>query len=279
MNAPRVSTYCKVGALAMASLGVTSFALAQEESPHSLTANIAATSNYFYRGISQTNNGPALQLGVDYVYKPLNLYAGVWASNVDGSKARGYYYVDQDGQQVVVSPGTPDSQYQMTRAPGYDGSSVEVDLKLGWIPKFDKLGIDIGYQRYWYPGTRFQPNNFNEYHAGLSYDLWGYATPKFTSYYSDNFYGLGASWYHDLTVTVPLPYEFTLTGHYGWTRYNNSVNYGGGYSYNDYSVGLSRELYKGISLAVAWVDRDKTYLCAPPFQCGSSAVATLSYAF
>lgn len=43
--------------------------------------NVAATTDYVFRGASQTNEDPALQAGVDLTYG--SFYAGAWASNVD----------------------------------------------------------------------------------------------------------------------------------------------------------------------------------------------------
>jgi len=42
-----------------------SFAVSAQESP--ITANVTLTSDYLYRGISQTSGGPAIQGGFDYV--------------------------------------------------------------------------------------------------------------------------------------------------------------------------------------------------------------------
>lgn len=280
MKTPRITMTCLSSSLALSCICGMSSTLAATESPHSLKANVALTSNYMYRGVSQTNNGPAIQGGFDYTYVPLNLYAGVWASNVDSSSGTGYSYViDPAGQQVVVGADTPDAIYQQLSAPGYDGASMELDLKVGWAPTWDKFGLDIGYLRYEYPGTKTNANNTNEYHIGVSYDVLGYFTPKFTANYSDEFFGLQGAWYYDLTVAVPLPYAFSLVGHYGWTRFDNSPPHGGGASYDDYSVGVSREIYNGIALSVAWVDRNNTDLCAAPFQCGNTAVFTLAKSF
>lgn len=44
------------------------------------SANIGATSNYMWRGITQTQDGSALQAGLDYAHDS-GLYAGTWASN------------------------------------------------------------------------------------------------------------------------------------------------------------------------------------------------------
>ena len=43
--------------------------------------NIGATSDYVFRGISQTDNDPTIQGGIDLAYGIL--YAGWWASGLD----------------------------------------------------------------------------------------------------------------------------------------------------------------------------------------------------
>ena len=46
------------------------------------SANISAVSDYTFNGVSQTQNDPALQGGVDKAFEN-GTYAGTWASNVD----------------------------------------------------------------------------------------------------------------------------------------------------------------------------------------------------
>ncbi|MBS0329933.1 MAG: hypothetical protein JSR30_08780, partial [Proteobacteria bacterium] len=57
-----------VHALVLTSLvGAPAFAMADEPaSPHTLSANVSLTSNYVFRGISQTGGEPAIQGGLDY---------------------------------------------------------------------------------------------------------------------------------------------------------------------------------------------------------------------
>ena len=50
-------------------------------SPHTLTGNVGLFSQYVFRGLSQTNEKPALQGGLDYSHAS-GFYAGVWGSNV-----------------------------------------------------------------------------------------------------------------------------------------------------------------------------------------------------
>jgi hypothetical protein len=273
MNSRHVSIACATGAFLIASLGTSTMARAETESPHSFTANVALTTNYMFRGVSQTGNGPAIQGGFDYSYKPLGLYAGLWGSNVDSSSGTGYYVDETTGTPVVTDETNPNAVWVSLSAPGYDGASMELDLKLGWAWTFDKLGVDLGYLRYEYPMTNTDANNTDEFHLALSYDL-TYLTPKAVVNYSDDFYGFGASWYYDLSVAVPLPYDFSLTGHYGWTVFDDASDS----DYDDYSIGIARE-FGGFGFALSWVDRTKTDACVSPFDCGSTAVFTVSKAF
>jgi uncharacterized protein (TIGR02001 family) len=47
--------------------------------------NVGITSDYIFRGITQTTHSPALQGGVDYTHTS-GLYLGGWASNVKRNK-------------------------------------------------------------------------------------------------------------------------------------------------------------------------------------------------
>ena len=57
-------------------------AQAQEEDESGFNWNAAATSEYLFRGISQTDDHPAIQAGAGYSWSN-GLYLGAWASNVD----------------------------------------------------------------------------------------------------------------------------------------------------------------------------------------------------
>src|SRR5690606_38399513 len=49
-----------------------------------LSANIGATSNYVWRGVTQTDDSAAIQGGIDYSHES-GFYLGTWASNVEFS--------------------------------------------------------------------------------------------------------------------------------------------------------------------------------------------------
>ena len=64
-----------------------------------LSANAAITSNYIWRGVSQTENQAAGQGGIDWGFGP-GFYVGTWVSNVDFTAVEG-----QKGYEMDVYAG------------------------------------------------------------------------------------------------------------------------------------------------------------------------------
>ena len=57
-------------------------------SPDTFSANVGLFSEYVFRGITNTNEGPAIQGGFDYAHES-GFYAGVWASKAESTLAAG----------------------------------------------------------------------------------------------------------------------------------------------------------------------------------------------
>jgi uncharacterized protein (TIGR02001 family) len=74
----RLHTTC--AALAAALLAATPFAAFAQDDVD-IAFNVAVTSDYVFRGVSQTDEDPAISGGVDLTAG--SFYAGAWASNVD----------------------------------------------------------------------------------------------------------------------------------------------------------------------------------------------------
>ena len=55
--------------------------------PSPFSANVTLTTDYLYRGLSQTDSDPAIQGGFDYTHSS-GFFAGLWASNVDFATTR-----------------------------------------------------------------------------------------------------------------------------------------------------------------------------------------------
>jgi uncharacterized protein (TIGR02001 family) len=116
------------------------------------------TSDYDYRGISQTATDPALQGSLDYSHDS-GFYASAWGSSLDWGK-------------------------------GSD-ADVEIDYFAGFSRDFGDSGVswDLGVLAYTYPGL--SSANFVEYYGGLGYDGFNIKVS-----YSDDFAGVGESgWY------------------------------------------------------------------------------------
>ena len=85
------------------------------------SANVALTTDYVWRGASQSDEGPAIQGGIDFAH-PVGIYAGTWASNIN--------FDDVDG----------------------DTATIEVDFYGGYAHDFGNgFGADVGLIYYWYP--------------------------------------------------------------------------------------------------------------------------------
>jgi uncharacterized protein (TIGR02001 family) len=158
--------------------------------PGSFSANVALTSEYFFRGLSQTDDAPALQGGFDYeieLSKPLALYLGVWGSNVDFNEAS-----------------------------SVDGATVEIDLYGGLKGSIGETGLgwDAGFIYYTYPSADGSLDyDFVEVQGALSYDFGVASTSVSVNYSSDNFGGSGDALYPKLGVDVPIGKQLTLSGY------------------------------------------------------------------
>lgn len=213
-----------------------------EEGDHSLSANVAIVSNYMFRGISQTDNGPAIQGGFDYTYNPLNLYLGVWGSNVDSE--------------------------------GYDGASMEIDVYGGWRPTFGDLTLDLGVLGYLYPNTDNTDFDTVEYKAGATYDF-GVVAPGITVYYSPDWFNADDAWRYELSASIPLPADFKLVAKYGWNDFDNLKDY------QDWTVGVTVDVV-GVTLGLSYtdvVDLDRDTDCVAPFKCDGEVVFSVSKVF
>lgn len=150
--------------------------------------NIGATSQYIYRGFSQTGGDPTMQGGADVAYGIL--YAGVWAS--------GIRYEEYAGPDVTRFSGT------------------EWYLYGGIRPTWQGLTFDIGSIYYTYPGGEYV-----ELKAGLGGQL---APDLFTGvivYWSPDYIAdTGNVWTIEGSAAYALPrlamFAPSVTGQLGW---------------------------------------------------------------
>ena len=231
-------------------------ALAEEtRAATDLSFNAALTSDYRYRGISQTRLEPALQGGADVVHNASGLYAGAWASTI-----------------------------KWTRDAGGDGD-VEIDLYAGKRGEVASgLGYDVGVLTYVYPSNGlahvpgFASANTTEVYGQLSY---GPALVKY-SHAVTNLFGFvdsKNSGYLDLVANLDAGNGMTVNLHAGRQR----VAHNAAASYTDWKIGVTRDF--GIvtgALAYIGTNAGKTAYASPAngkFLGKSALVATVSKTF
>ncbi len=180
---------------------------AERERPE-LSANVALTSDYIFRGASQTEEGPAIQGGFDVTYKMF--YAGVWASNLD---------FGSDGN-------------------GNDVANIEIDVYAGLTHKFGAVEADLGVIYYAYPGAEDAGAELDyvEIKFGLSGDLTDKIGLSGTLYYSPEYTGeTGETLTYEGGISIALGtygrFSPTFTGTIGYTDFLDAAFEAGSYTY------------------------------------------------
>lgn len=245
--------------LVLSTLLIGSAAMAQTQAAapdYTLAYNVGVTSDYRFRGISQTSFDPALQAGVDFAHKS-GFYLGAWGSNISWIKD----YV------------------------GASDGSLEIDLYGGYKGAITQdLGFDVGLITYQYPGNKASDVTVNanttEIYGALSYSI---VTAKY-SRSSGNFVAnpsSSGSAYFEVAAAFDLGNGFTLTPHVGHQTIPNVANDAG--NYTDYAITLGKDFGNGLSATIAAVGtdaKDAFYKVAPRDNLGKSTlVAGLKYSF
>jgi len=177
-------------------------AKAEDEDSGPVTWSLALTSDYVFRGITQTDYDPALQAGVTYTFDN-GIYVGAWTSNVD--------FQDKHG---------PD---------------VEFDTYLGWGHDLnDQWNVDLSLVHYAYFGER------DDYGSVDYTEVIGKATWKemltLTVAYAPDYSNLDYnSTYVNLGGTWDIGNDFNLNAGVGHTHFSDDNG-----NYNDWNLGISR---------------------------------------
>jgi uncharacterized protein (TIGR02001 family) len=212
--------------ITLATLATLAAPLRAEETPpdNALSFNAALTSDYRYRGISQTRLQPAVQGGADYTNNPTGLYAGTWLSTIKWTgDAGGSGHVEWDvyagkrgelGAGVSYDAGVLGYVYPsngLKHVPGFvDANTAEIYGQLGYGPAYAKVSSALT-------------------------NLFGYPDSRHSAYL-------------DLGANVDLGQGWTLNLHAG----RQDVRHNDAASYTDVKLGVTRDL--GVaSVAIAFV--------------------------
>jgi uncharacterized protein (TIGR02001 family) len=229
--------------------------LAEEEEkgdwlPGEFSATVALTSDYIFRGVSQTDHEPALQGSIGYSVETgilgTSLFGGVWGSNVDFN----------DGDEAHV---------ELDWSFGLSGDVA--DTGIGW---------SLGGVYYHYPGAR----------SGLNYDYWevpltltyspveDLVTLTGSYFYSPDFFAASGDGHYvngKVAVTPDLTkyFDIALFGALGHQWVDDNSRFGAE-DYLDWTLGITVTI-KGVDLTAAYTDTDLsksdcfggTNLCEP----------------
>jgi uncharacterized protein (TIGR02001 family) len=145
-----------------------------------ISGNISLTSDYVSRGVSYSDNNPAVQGGLDF-FHPTGFYSGIWGSNYD---------FDTDAQ-------------------------VEMDFYGGIAgPIVGGLGWDFGVAYYVFPEE--SGTNYGEVYGGLNYKAFA---SKFW-YANDYGGTGGNETYLEVGLKLNLPHSVGLGLHGGYSDFD-----------------------------------------------------------
>jgi uncharacterized protein (TIGR02001 family) len=204
-------------------------ASAQAAAASPLTGNLTITTDYRFRGISQSYGLPAVQGGIDWAHGS-GFYLGNWNSSVSGNQFP-------------------------------NGASLEMDFYGGFkFPLGADITADVGVLYYYYPGAFY--NGFGS--AEPKYDnlevyFGGIAGPLSAKVYVaiSDFFGLdettggkgsSGSYYVDLAYATEIAPKLTLGAHVGYQSVRNYSDL----SYVDYKLGVTYD-WTGWMLSAAYV--------------------------
>ncbi len=196
------------GALALSAL------IAGPASAGELSGDLGVVSDYVFRGVSQSNQNPAVQAGLSYSFDN-GFYVGTWASQVDFNSE----------------------------------ADAEVDFFAGYAFDIsDNIAADVQVLRYVYPDEGAL--NYNE----LIFTLTVLDNLSATLAYTDDIYNYDVDGYYvGLGYDIALPGELTLTPAVGYSRFAAGSLSDSSESYMDWSLGLSRD-FGPVSASLSYHD-------------------------
>jgi len=185
---------------------------------HVVAYTVGITSDYRFRGISQTQKEAALQFSADYTNTPSGLYAGTFVSNVKWVRAN------------ALTAGSDDT------------APIEIDLYAGKRGDIGAgLTYDLGGIYYYFPGESLKSTSLARSASTLeAYGQVGFgpAYVKYSYAFTDTFAtGDSGSYYIDSGINYPIADKLTLNAHIGHQTYKGVT----GYNYEDWKLGLTND--------------------------------------
>lgn len=186
-----------------------------EDSP--VSSNMTLTTNYLYRGVTQTGDRGAIQGGIDYAAN--GIYVGAWGSNIS-------WLTDSAASTGYTAKG-----------------SLELDTYGGYRGEAGDVSYDVGFLRYNYSGEVAAGTvsaNTNEIYGAVTYSL---ATVKYSRSLS-NLFGVAdskGSTYLEVNGSYDVEAAgVSLSAHLAKQTVAGAAN--SGLTYKDYNVKVAKDL-------------------------------------
>ncbi len=206
----------KLATVAAALLSTVGFSQAANAS---VEANVGVTSNYLWRGVSQSQDGPSVSGGLDYSHES-GFYAGTWIGTIDFG----------------------------------GGSGTENDYYLGYGGEAGDFGYDVGYIYYAYPATGFEDSNFGEVYFNGSYGAFGFGVAYTINSDIDDDAPFGTGdMYLSVSYGFELPEEYSLGVTYGYYNFDSDDAVYGDVDYGHFQLDLSKGDF---TLSVSKADKE-----------------------
>jgi len=240
----------KLSILSAALIG--GLALPAQADELTLGASATFTTDYVFRGISQTSENPAVQASLDASYGIF--YLGAWGSNVDFG-------------------GGPFGQ---------DIANIEIDYYAGITPEWQGISFDIGGIYYTYPGAYDPGGDFDyfELKTGASYTFGESFTVGVTNYWTPEFSGeIGDADALELAGDYAFSgklfnfFSPSVSALVGWQWFDA----GGDYTY--WNAGLTLGFMENWSADIRYWDTDISGCTSGVFSCDGRVVGTVSASF
>jgi len=200
--------------------------------PKNISGTVWLTTDYVFRGLSNSDENPAAQGSLDYTFK--GFYIGIWGSNTEFSDAH-----------------------------------IEIDYYGGYGGEIGNFSYDFMAIYYSYPENDNDPHpQYFEAHAGGKYKFAGVPlepTVGLGYNYSPDFSGEdGTGHYGHGTLDLALPWDLTLGGELGYqwvkgdklTGDNMGMDGDDGFDYWHWRVSLTKDIPKWFTLDLSYHDTD-----------------------
>ena len=217
--------FCTFTALSISGLfaAVPAISHAQMEDI-AFSANMSLTSDYKYYGFSQSNEGWAIQGGIDFAHDS-GFYFGAWASSIDFASGAS------------------------------DPATIELDVYGGYAGVVNGVAFDVGVIRYGYPYQNEDAGagNYEYYEFQLSAE-YTFATDWMPTvaagvWISPDWFGeSGTSIYPNGSLSISLPRDFGAYVNVGHLEVDDID-----VDYTHYQVGITKD-FAGLSFDFAYAD-------------------------